>query len=103
MSDNPTEFNYTTTDKCDQCGKVAEGTMFHANSASGMATPVLFVCKGCTDPAPLVRVWREASRLVRRAILKAKYYYRTTPTERAARRAKLAAIKAKMVARRSAS
>jgi len=42
--------DYTTTDTCDGCGEHAEGTMYHAEGATGRICPVLFLCFGCQKP-----------------------------------------------------
>lgn len=44
---NPSDMNYNTTDKCDDCGKIAPGTMLHAAGATGRVCPVLFLCNNC--------------------------------------------------------
>lgn len=43
--------NYRTTEKCDGCGTLAAGTMYHAAGATGRVCPVLFLCDACRAPA----------------------------------------------------
>lgn len=96
--DNPTEFNYTTTDKCDGCDRVGEGTMLHANDASGWATPVLFQCNRCSNPPLIDRIRRR----VRRVVVLAKYYWRTDRAERQRHRERKAEFKRRTDARKAA-
>ena len=42
--------NYRTTEKCDGCGTLLAGTMFHAAGATGRVCPVLFLCDACAAP-----------------------------------------------------
>ena len=42
--------NYKTTDRCDDCGKEAEGLMLHTVGATGRVCPVLFLCNSCYTP-----------------------------------------------------
>ena len=44
--------DYRTTDTCDDCAEVAEGTMYHAVGATGRVCPVLFLCDDCAKSAP---------------------------------------------------
>ena len=96
--DNLEEHNYETTNKCDSCSKVAKGTMLHAHDAMGWATPVLFLCDRCYKPTWYQRIADECKRIPKRALVLAKYYLRTTKAERAATRAKIAAIRARRAA-----
>lgn len=93
--DNLEEHNYRTTTKCDGCGKEREGTMLHAHDAMGWATPVLFLCDRCHKPTWWQHLLDECVRRPRRAWVLVKYYWRTTPAQRAERRAKIAAIRAR--------
>lgn len=96
--DNLEEHNYTTTDTCDHCKKIKEGTMLHAHDAMGMATPVLFLCDRCYKPTRLEHFIDECKRRPRRAWVLIRYYWNTTRAERAERKAKIAAIRARRVA-----
>jgi len=42
--------NYRATEKCDSCGTLAAGTMYHAAGATGRVCPVLFLCHACMTP-----------------------------------------------------
>ncbi len=44
------EENYRTTETCDGCDKIADGTMYHAAGATGRVCPVLFLCDACAAP-----------------------------------------------------
>ena len=48
--EKPWDANYTAVDKCDQCDKTKEGTMLHAEGATGRVCPVLFFCHDCYKP-----------------------------------------------------
>lgn len=93
--DNLEEHNYRTTTECDGCKKVAEGTMLHAHDCNGWATPVLFLCDRCYKPTRFEKFIDTCKRLPRRAKVLARYYWRTTAAERAAHKAKIAAIRAR--------
>lgn len=101
--DNLEEFNYETTDTCDGCKKHAHGMMFHAHDAMGLATPVLFLCDRCYKPTWWQRhLIDRPIGFVKRMKNKARYYATTTRAERAERKAKVAAIRAKIAARKAA-
>lgn len=45
--ENPADYNYITTDKCDGCGEEKRGIMMHSAGATGRVCPVLFLCEPC--------------------------------------------------------
>ena len=94
-ADIPEEHNYETTDKCDSCSKHAHGTMLHANSASGMATPVLFLCDRCHKPNWIQKRYDSVVRLGTRLKWKYRFYANNTRAERAALRVKAAERRAR--------
>lgn len=100
--DNPADFNNDRIEHCDVCNSKQMGTEIYQNDAMGMATPVYWDCHRCANPPVLVGLYRETKRLVRRAYVKARYYLTTTREQREARAAKVAAVRARIEARRDA-
>lgn len=46
---DPADLNRRTTDKCDSCGKVATGWLYHEAGATGRVCAVLFICDCCAS------------------------------------------------------
>ena len=85
--DDLQQANYTTTDKCDVCDRNnVQGTMLHAHDAMGWATPVLFQCNRCANPPVIDRI----ARRIKRIVVLAKYYWNTSPSDRAKHKARRA-------------
>jgi hypothetical protein len=49
---NPADLNRETEDRCDDCGKRAEGVLYHAAGATGRVCSVLFLCHACGGTKP---------------------------------------------------
>ena len=103
MQDNPADFDNDCIEHCSDCDSDQMGTERYANDASGMATPVLWLCHRCENPPILVGLWRKIK--IRTALHygRARYYLTSTKEERATRKAHMARMRAKIDARRKAN
>lgn len=45
--DKPSDLDYACIDRCDLCGKIGKGMMYHTAGATGRVCPVIFVCNAC--------------------------------------------------------
>jgi hypothetical protein len=101
MVDKAEEFNYTSTQECDGCKKVREGTMLHCNDAMGLATPVLFLCDRCHKPNWYQRKIDAVGRFFKRTKNTIRRYATTTKAERDAHKKRMAEARARIEARRA--
>ena len=99
---NASELNYEVVENCDVCNKDRNGTMHHATSHIGTVAPVLWTCHYCANPPTIVAAYRKAKWFVSFYGRKVRYIATTTREERAASRARFAAAKARINARRAA-